>query len=651
MVLLFTLSCFAQSKKIDSLRSVLQNTGSDTSKVKLLNALCWELKSSDPEKALEYGQSALSLGKKTGYDKGIGNSLNFIGVVYHIKSNYTEALNYYMQSLEVQKEIGYKKGIAYTYNNIGSLYYDQTEYHKALQFYLKSLTIQEEIKNIKGIVSASTNVGLIYYEQKKYNTALEYFTKSLQFAEEAHDSSVASSIMTNIGLIYYDMGNTDKALNCYTRALKYAQATGAKNVEAALLNNIGDVYKKLLQFPLALEYYEKTLNTNREIGDKKGIASAYLSLGDMYRSMNDFVKAHACFDSCLYTAEQIGDKERVKESYKYKAEIYELAGNYTDAFECYRKFHLVNDSIYNEESNKNLLELQTKYETEKKEKEIQLLTRESELQKLVLKNNRILMYSSLTGLLLVLIIVVVIYRSYRTKQRTLKKETELSNLKSQFVNTVTHEFRTPIAAIMSSSRLLNEYYETWSKDERSEFFRQIGDSVDQMKLMLEKASVIGKDQSGKMLFNPKLLHLETFCKHIKDETQALFEEIPDINMEFRSEIGTVLADKELLRHIIGNLLSNAVKYSPGIEPVGFIIDLANGNICFTISDHGIGIPEEDMKHLFEMFHRCSNAEEIKGTGLGLSIVKRSVDLHKGEIKITSELGKGTSVSVLIPLQR
>jgi len=645
-----TLGCYAQQNKVDSLESLLKKSKEDTTKVILMNALCGKLKSTDPEKALKYGQSALALGKKIGYSKGIANSLNFIGVIYYIQSNYPQALDYYMQSLEIQKEIGYKKGIGYAYNNIGNIYFDQTDYSKALEFYLKSLMIQEEIKNKKGIITASANVGLIYTVQGNYIHALEYYQKSLKGAEEINDKELVASMMSNIGLIYYYLDNMDKALEYFFHSLKYARDAGAKNIEAADFNNIGDVYKSLGHLQSALEYYNKTLSINKKIDDKKGIAFGYLSLGGVYRSMKDFQKAQNYFDSCLFEAKQIRDRDKIKDCYKNKAEIYAATGDFTNAYQCHQMYFLENDSIFNEESNRHLLELQTKYETGKKEQEILILTKEKEVQELVLNKNRIIMYAFLAGFVLVLVIIFIVLKAYRAKRKLLQKEMELNLLKTQFVSLVTHEFRTPLAGIISSTQLLEKYYETWSPGERANFFEQIGDAVEQIKLMLEKTSVIGKDQAGKLSFNPKKIHFENFCIRLKDEAMAHFGDKARVNVTANSNIGEVLADRELLRHIIVNLLSNAIKYSPETSAADFIIDELPGNMVkITIQDKGIGIPEEDLKHIFEEFHRCSNADDFKGTGLGMSIVKRCVDIYNGEIEIKSEGGKGTRVCVTIPL--
>jgi signal transduction histidine kinase len=109
------------------------------------------------------------------------------------------------------------------------------------------------------------------------------------------------------------------------------------------------------------------------------------------------------------------------------------------------------------------------------------------------------------------------------------------------------------------------------------------------------------------------------------------------------------ADERLLQHVFSNLLANGVKYSPAGAPVHFKVERTGGQAVCRIRDHGIGIPEADLAQLFQAFHRGSNAGHLPGTGLGLTIVKRCVELHRGEIKVASTVGRGTTVTVTLPL--
>lgn len=234
-------------------------------------------------------------------------------------------------------------------------------------------------------------------------------------------------------------------------------------------------------------------------------------------------------------------------------------------------------------------------------------------------------------------------------QNALAKERELSQLKSEFVSLVSHEFRTPLEIIMSSTDNLRRYHDRLLPEKRDELLRTINKSVRRMAGMMEEVLVLGRLETERMEFEPKSLEFPTLCRRICDEIESATNRRCPIALELKGAMAGAVGDESLLRHIFTNLLSNAVKYSSAGQAVAFTAQLVDGHVICRIVDHGCGIPEADQKRLFQAFHRGSNVEQIPGTGLGLLIVQRCVDLHGGEIKFESFEGKGTTFTVTLPL--
>lgn len=236
-------------------------------------------------------------------------------------------------------------------------------------------------------------------------------------------------------------------------------------------------------------------------------------------------------------------------------------------------------------------------------------------------------------------------------RRALEKEKELNELKSKFVSMTSHEFRTPLSTILSSSELLEHYADKLSAEDRGEILHSIQMAVSRMTSLLEDVLVIGRVEAGKMQFNPAPLDLGKFCSSLVSEFRLHLA--ANQRLEFRAggEFGAAQADEKLLRHILGNLLSNAIKYSPAGGEITFSLTCDNGVACFEVVDQGIGIPAADQERLFETFHRAANVGNISGTGLGLAIVKYAVDLHGGSIAFTSAAGAGARFTVRLPLCR
>jgi PAS domain S-box-containing protein len=234
--------------------------------------------------------------------------------------------------------------------------------------------------------------------------------------------------------------------------------------------------------------------------------------------------------------------------------------------------------------------------------------------------------------------------------RALEKQKELNDLKSRFVSMTSHEFRTPLATILSSAELLKHYSDRLPAEEKVEILSSIETSVKRMTQMLDNVLLIGKAEAQMLSFKPESIDLRALCADCIEEarTAVRSENPPEIRAEIGPEIATGVFDEKLLRHVLGNLLSNAIKYSPHGGIVTFSVSHRAGATEFSVTDQGIGIPKKDLPRLFETFHRAENVGNIQGTGLGLAIVGKSVELHGGTISVDSEEGRGTSFRVVIP---
>jgi PAS domain S-box-containing protein len=233
--------------------------------------------------------------------------------------------------------------------------------------------------------------------------------------------------------------------------------------------------------------------------------------------------------------------------------------------------------------------------------------------------------------------------------RTLAREKELGQLRSNFVSMVSHEFRTPLAIIQSSAEILDDYKDQLEEIERRSHLQSIRKNTRRMAALMEETLLIGSFDAGKMEFKPTLLELRTFVRRLVEEVLSATNRRCPIEFLPGEMTTSVQADERLLRHIFTNLLANAVKYSDAGRVVRFEVTCTRAELVCTIRDQGIGIPDADREWLFNAFHRGLNVGDRPGTGLGLVIVKRCVDLHGGEIEVDSKPGEGTSVTLRFPV--
>ncbi|MBI5671521.1 MAG: PAS domain S-box protein [Chloroflexi bacterium] len=230
----------------------------------------------------------------------------------------------------------------------------------------------------------------------------------------------------------------------------------------------------------------------------------------------------------------------------------------------------------------------------------------------------------------------------------IQKERELVELREQFINTISHEFRTPLAVIQSSSDLLEHYRERLPIGRQIEHLHEIKKQVRRMADMIEDVLKLSKARAGKVKFRPAPMNVHEFCKTLIGLVRQSARPTHQIVFSSDRDYREVELDERLLTHILMNLLSNAVKYSPDGGEVRLDVFSDGDGIVFQVSDQGIGIPPEDQEHLFEPFQRGSNADAIEGTGLGLAVVRDSVLLHGGSIHYTSQPDVGTIFTVRLP---
>lgn len=243
--------------------------------------------------------------------------------------------------------------------------------------------------------------------------------------------------------------------------------------------------------------------------------------------------------------------------------------------------------------------------------------------------------------------VAVRVRAEQELARALQQERELSELKTAFVNTVSHEFRTPLGITMSAVELLQHYEDRLPPEQKAELLDDIQRSTRNMAGLMEQVLLLGRAEAGRLSYRPQPVDLEQLARILTDEQLSSTTRKCPIEWTAENDLSGAHADESLLRHIFTNLLSNAVKYSPARAPVHFHARREGNMAVFTVRDHGIGIPDKDLPHLFEAFQRASNVGEIPGTGLGLVISKRCAELHGGTIEVDSTPGEGTTFTVRI----
>ena len=639
---------------VDSLEALLPQS-SGLAKAKLLNELSRAYWASSSEKTIEYGNKALELARQLDDRENEALALKNIGVGHSNVRDDDEALEYYAKALAIYTDIGAKKGIGNVLNNIGIIYVGIDDYDKALEYYLKSMKIYEEIEYTKGIATSLINIGTIYESLNNSEKALSNYKESLELFESLGDSSGAATCLNNMGNIYSESKDYDKALQLYQESLNINEKLGDKFGVGNAVLNIGYAYDDLNDYDMALSYYLQALAIDEELDDKYGLAIALNNIGDLYRKLKIYNESYKYLNQSKKISEEINSKDMLKENYDCLSKLYSDQGEFQKAFEYYRLYDGVKDSIFNDESSNKIAEMQTKYDTEKKEKENELLRKEKEIQNATINRHRIIMFSIGLGLCLVLALAIVAVRAYLTKQkanRLLNEQKQhieeqadklklandrliqLDHFKESMTGMIVHDLKNPLNAIIN-----------YTEDKSDLTQNIIGQAGRQMLNMVMNILDVQKFEDAQM-------HLETEDQNLNQIVRSALGQVEFLRHEKNLDIVnncssnlTVKVDPGIMERVFINLLTNAIKYSSLNGKI--VLETENyseEHIKVSVIDYGEGIPSDKLDTVFDKFQQIQpkKAGKVRSTGLGLTFCKLALESHGERIGVASEIGEGTT---------
>jgi tetratricopeptide (TPR) repeat protein len=411
-------SVFAQNRLVDSLKKVLDNTAHDTLRVQLLNDMGGHLLNGGQFiEAEAYLNNARKLAEEVGYKRGLATAYGRIGILYMDKNDYPFANENYSKALKLNEELGDKKGIADVISNMGIAYSDQGEYAKALEKYFAALKIREEVGDIESTSISMMSIANIYFLQNEFKTALDYYLNIANSKGIEKRKFFLGQVLNNVGLAYMQLKDPVKALEYFEKAMKMEEEINDRLGIAISLTNIGSVYSTQKNYSKAIELVSKGCDMFIESGDKKGEVEAYFELGNIYDSIKQPQKAMEYFNKQLKLAKEINSRINIKLAYKSISEHYRKQNNYKEALFYYDQYKLLEDSIQSESNLKTIAELEAKYNTHKKEKEIELLKKEQQISDAENARQKQLIFSGIVLLILIGIAGFFFYNSNQLKKK------------------------------------------------------------------------------------------------------------------------------------------------------------------------------------------------------------------------------------------
>ncbi|MEK6154010.1 tetratricopeptide repeat protein [Flavobacteriaceae bacterium 3-367] len=601
-------------------------------------------------------KAGLEILEEQGDGTTLANAYLELGKHETVLDNYDASMNHYNQSLRIYEKGNDKKGISDIYYRMGVLYDDLNNEEKALEYFTKGRAIKETIQDIRGLSNSNLSLGVLHEEKGNFETALAYYRQSLEGYESIGDKSSIARIYNNMGVAYVDWAKYDSALIYHKKSLNINLDLKSPIGIIRSYSNLGETYQFQQKYDEAISHYLKAKSYCEPTPQQWSLEFIFDKLGEIYLSTNTLDSASNYLDRALEIRLAKDKYFGLRSTYKNLSSLEEKQGNYKKSLAYFKRFKIVQDSFLQTRKNRELAEVQAKYDTEKQEKEIVNLQQENE--------NRTLWRNIFAvGILVVLAFALLLfqflmYRNKKNKELLIAEETQrlelekLDRLKSRFFNNISHEFRTPLTLILGPLNSIRKHVDS-SLQPTVDIIERNGNRL--LKLINQLLD-LSKIESGKITVKTALIDVVPLLKGWVTSFNS-FAETKQIKLHFTSEKAShfLYVDQEKIEKVILNLLSNAFKYtSPGGQ---ISVEVREKNkekseyLAISVSDTGTGIPEQELEHIFDRFYQASNAdaEDVTGTGIGLALIKELVELHKGSVKVKSEVGKGSTFQVLLPL--
>jgi two-component system NarL family sensor kinase len=630
LVLALFQTSWAQKNNIDSLKKVLPVT-KGTDRIKTLLEICWEYRFENADTARQYGMKALAMSQDAGNENLEVEALSHIGVTYEAQSDYNEALSYHERALVLRKKIGDELKTANTLNNIGIIHDERGEAKEALDNYFEARRIYEKAGDKDKIAMTSSNIGIVLKGQKDFKQAAAYYRDALGIYHELGNKFGVAACYANLGSAYFFVPMYDSSLYYSLEATKAFEDLNVLQFLPTTIGNAGRAYHKLGFIKEAKESLKKAVELHEKYDNKKDLAFALIYLGSVFTDEKNFAEAKKVINRGLEIATKTNSRPEVMDARKELADVYQAEGNFAKALEQFREYDIVKDSLFKDEKTKQIAEMQTRYETEKKESEIRFLHQESDLKDSQLERNQ-----ALTGALILLVSALIVFGFMFRNRMKLKQKAELEETRAGLRSA-------QLAAVITSQEA-----------ERKRFAADLHDGLGQLisavRLSLSKEQIEKRslDQAVEVL-NEMNSEIRNIAFNLMPQvliknglTEALDELATRVNLsdKVRIKIGAYDVEpihetdkKVALYRVCQEWINNVLKYS-GATEINVQLVQHQQELVITIEDNGQGFDTNAL---------------LLSQGNGWKNIQSRLAMIHGQIDIDSVPGRrGTTIVVTIP---
>ncbi|TGE29514.1 ATP-binding protein [Hymenobacter metallicola] len=615
----------------------------------------------NPEARLQYGQRLLQQASRPAriHNQALGHRI--IASAHQELRHYNRAVRHFRRALQLHRQLRNRQHVGVDLFYLGGALLSQGDTGQARQAYQAALQSFGQLQQATKAAQVQERLGNLYSQQGKWAQALASQARALQTWQHSHDSARVASTLTAIGNVYHQQRHFSRALFYLHQALQTAGKTDSIR-QSESLAGMGRVYLTLGNDEAALNSFRRAVQLHPVAAAPVQQANLYQLLAATHDSLGHWAATEQTLLRSLPIARRGGSKAQLNVIYKSLASLYRRTGNYKQALEATTHFAELQDSLFADERSAQVAELRTRYETEKKEREIQLLTKDRQIQDAILRRQKLLRNALATGALLLLIIVAGLYRGRQQQQRinrllerkntAINRQKEelgrLNRTKDTLFSVISHDLRSPLSSLYALLNLLN--MGALPPERLALHSARLTRGLNNTLLLLDNLLNWSAAQIRDDKIRPERLRLDVLTE---EAVALLLADAERKGIQLLNQLPVPLqvrADINMVRLVLRNLLGNALKFTPEGGRVTVSAARQGAMWAIAIQDTGVGIPAAAHDKVFGQdgaFSTLGTARE-KGTGLGLQLCKDFVERNGGQLSFISEQGQGTTFTFTLP---
>ena len=625
------------------------------------------VKTGVPDSALHYISQLKAIPQILELDQEQGNLSRYESQALMMKGDLSESIRAMKKAIQHYFSAQDSSSVAYCYGLMGFNEFKTGLYKEAYQSIKTSIDIAEKIKDDKALTKGYYYMGILEFDvEKNYTKAMRSFDKAQKIAKEQGDSITYYSILSGQTSVLRKNGDFETVIKKTQEIAAYHLRNNMMRDYALDLHNFGYTYSIMQEWDKSLEYHNKSLELNKTLKDKMAVLDELYNIGTVQLEAGRYRDAIKTLLETMEMAESMDNVEYINYVAAGLAHGYEKLNDYQSAYKYFKKHMELNDSIESLEIKSQLQELQVKFESEQKDKELAIVRAENLATGEKIANANYIRNILLLILLGFIILVAGLYNRYQFKQKTAKELEEKNAIiefekeraekseqeKQHFLASMSHEIRTPLNAIIGISELLEP-------EELNEKNRQytlaLKDSSTHLMNLINNVLDISKMESGNLDISDQIFETGAWVKSLSNMFSPIANQ-KGLELQIYNDLPAVIyADPNRIKQILINLLGNAIKYtSNGSVSLYLNIEKSDNDALFIaeVRDSGPGIHESKLPYLFSKFTNIQESDQRSeiSSGLGLHISQEIAKALGGEILVSSMWGKGSTFTLSIPVK-